>query len=125
MRSLSIGAALAATWILGAACHVSKQPQPAPERTNTAAAASSCDATVAPPGAMFPSNFDYPQTESTIKGWPNGHRQRLHAYCVFAGLNYPWMPSTPTWSTWKTTSQIFQYQYNPWPLQVAGPVPEG
>lgn len=125
MRSLSIGAALAATWILGAACHVSKQPQPAPERTNTAAAASSCDATVAPPGAMFPSNFDYPQPESTIQGWPNGHRQRLHAYCLFAGLNYPWMPSTPTWRTWKTTSQIFQYQYNPWPLQVAGPVPEG
>jgi len=117
MRPLSYAVVITVTLAVVSSCRTSQQQQTgrALFRSTKVAASTSCDATVAPPGMMFPSNFDYPQSESTIHGWPNGHRQRLHAYCLFAGLNYPWMPSTPTWQTWKTTTQAFLYQYNQWP----------
>ncbi len=123
MRSLVCAVAVAALFV--SACRMS-QPRTAPEAAP--AAASTCGALVAPPGAMFPSNFDYPQPEATVQGWVqnrDGSRERLHAYCLFAGLNYPWTPSTPAWRTWQTTTQAFPYQYNPWLATNAAQAPVG
>jgi hypothetical protein len=40
---------------------------------------------------------------------------RLHGWCVFAGLNQVSQPNGPLlWQNWKTSTQAFPYQYNPW-----------
>jgi hypothetical protein len=118
------GFALAATlaFILPA-CHVS-QPAPAPvPSTDTRvrlATPTSCDNRMMPPGMQFPQGFDYPQTSTTVQGWVNnpkgdGGRTRLHAYCVFWGLNQPVRGSDiPIWRTWGTATQAFPNQYNTW-----------
>ena len=132
MRSLLCAVAIGIMAAVSA-CRVSQQPDAVPEAVAAPSAqkvadTSTCDATVAPPGAMFPSNFDYPQSEATIQSWVqtrDGDRQRLHAYCVFAGLNYWWTPSTPTWRAWQTTTQAFPYQYNPWPSEAGGKAASG
>jgi hypothetical protein len=40
---------------------------------------------------------------------------RLHGWCLFAGLNQVSEPNGPLyWQSWKTSTQAFPYQYNPW-----------
>lgn len=79
-------------------------------------AVTTCDTTtVPPPGSNFPKGFDYPQP---VQNWVTpgmGGRARLHAWCLFAGLNQQDNPNAPLlWQTWKTSTQAFPYQYNPW-----------
>lgn len=91
-----------------------------------AAAAGSCDSLTPPANAQFPANFDYPQTATTIQNWVqsrNGSRTRLHAYCLFAGLNQLASGSMPTWRTWGTSTQAFPNQYNPWKSTAAAGAP--
>jgi hypothetical protein len=75
---------------------------------------------VPPLGAQFPAGFDYPQKSTTVQSWVlnpqgDGGRTRLHAYCLFWGLNQP-VPGldVPTWRTWGTATQAFPNQYNKW-----------
>ena len=80
------------------------------------AAVTACDTTTTPPPASnFPKGFDYPQQ---VQGWVhqgNGDRMRLHGWCLFAGLNQVSTPNGPLlWQNWKTSTQAFPYQYNPW-----------
>jgi hypothetical protein len=75
-----------------------------------------CDTTTTPPAdSNFPKGFDYPQD---VQGWVHqqgGDRMRLHAWCLFAGLNQVSKPNGPfNWQRWKTSTQAFPYQYNPW-----------
>jgi len=122
LRGLAIAVTLALVLL---ACHVS-QPSPTPAPTPSTDTRikldtpSSCDNLTPPSGSQFPSGFDYPQTSATVQSWvdnPNGDggRTRLHAYCVFAGLNQivPGL-GVPTWRAWGTSTQAFPYQYNPW-----------
>ena len=45
----------------------------------------------------------------------DGDRMRLHAWCLFAGLNQSSRPNGPLlWQNWKTSTQAFINQYNPW-----------
>jgi hypothetical protein len=81
-----------------------------------AIAPTACDTTTTPPpDSNFPKGFDYPQQ---VQGWVkngNGDRMRLHAWCLFAGLNQVSKPNGPLlWQSWKTSTQAFPYQYNPW-----------
>ncbi len=93
-------------------------------------AVTTCDTTSVPyPGSNFPKGFDYPQQ---VQNWVTpgmGGRVRLHAWCLFAGLNLQAKPNGPLlWQTWKTTTQAFPYQYNPWKGGVGGqeqPLPKG
>ncbi|HWZ45782.1 MAG TPA: hypothetical protein VNW97_20075 [Candidatus Saccharimonadales bacterium] len=40
---------------------------------------------------------------------------RLHGWCLFAGLNRVLVPNGQLhWQRWKTSTQAFPYQYNPW-----------
>jgi hypothetical protein len=86
------------------------------------AAVTNCDtATIPPPDSSFPRGFDYPQSAQTIEGWvqaktpPQGERMRLHAWCIFAGLNQSGTSTGPLlWQKWPTSTQAFRYQYNPW-----------
>jgi hypothetical protein len=40
---------------------------------------------------------------------------RLHGWCLFAGLNQVSKPNGPLhWQSWKTSTQAFPNQYNPW-----------
>jgi len=90
-----------------------------PKRSKVHAVASAtCDNLSVPPGAQFPTGFDYPQTAKTLLAWVSsrgGDRQRLHAYCIFAGLNQPLGGSSvPVWRSWQTATQAFPWEYNPW-----------
>jgi len=103
------------------ACGMWRHPVSGPPATESAGveAAGSCGSPVVPPDAQFPPGFDYPQTSTAVHAqWSTnggGHRARLHAYCLFAGLNVTALPlNIPTWRTWKTSSQAFATQYNPW-----------
>lgn len=129
MRSLH---ALAATAVIAVvlACNQSEQPQAAKPAakasTDThkvhAVAAGTCDNLTPPTGSQFPAGFDYPQSPSTVASWITnrlGDRQRLHAYCVFAGLNQPSSGAT-VWRTWATATQAFPWEYNPWQGAGAG-----
>jgi len=80
------------------------------------AAATTCDTTTTPPpDSNFPKGFDYPQQVQAWVQTGNGERMRLHGWCVFAGLNQVLKPNGPLhWQTWKTSTQAFPYQYNPW-----------
>lgn len=77
-----------------------------------------CDNLTPPANAQFPAGFDYPQPSSTVVSWVqnrDGDRQRLHAYCVFAGLNQIAQGSNvQVWRTWGTSTQAFPWQYNKW-----------
>jgi len=107
------------------ACHVSQPsptaaPTPSTDTRIKLDTPSSCDNLTPPSGSQFPSGFDYPQTSATVQSWVNnpngdGGRTRLHAYCVFAGLNQivPGL-GVPTWRSWGTSTQAFPNQYNPW-----------
>lgn len=125
MRPFLCAVAITTALAVVSACRVSRQPRTTPARNNQVAAATECDRISTPSVLGFPKYFDYPQSESSIHNWSNGHRQRLHAYCLFAGLNYPLVDSKPTWRTWETTSQLFYYQYNPWPTSSTGQAAEG
>lgn len=119
VRSISVAATLA----MLLACGVTQQQQqPATQDTvltstqpaQPPTAAMSCDNITPPAASQMPAGFDYPQSSTTVSGWVssrNGDRQRLHAWCVFAGLN---QGTTPTWRKWGTSTQAFPYQYNPW-----------
>ncbi|HEY4679211.1 MAG TPA: hypothetical protein VIJ01_18740 [Candidatus Angelobacter sp.] len=78
--------------------------------------AATCDTTtVPPPDSNFPKGFDYPQQVQSWVQTGNGERMRLHGWCLFAGLNTASKPNGPLhWQTWKTSTQAFPYQYNPW-----------
>jgi hypothetical protein len=80
------------------------------------AAATTCDTTTTPPpDSNFPKGFDYPQQVQAWVQTGNGERMRLHGWCLFAGLNQVFKPNGPLhWQTWKTSTQAFPYQYNPW-----------
>jgi hypothetical protein len=93
-----------------------------------AALPSSCDtlATPPPPDSNFPSGFDYPQNVNIWVQNGDGHRIRFHAWCLFIGLNQPSKPQTNApfiWQTWKTSTQAFPYQYNPWKTRVGEALP--
>jgi hypothetical protein len=85
-----------------------------------------CDKTTTPPpDSSFPKGFDYPQSAQTVESWvttpAQGDRMRLHAWCLFAGLNLSGGPNGPLhWQKWKTSTQAFPYQYNPWKGGVGG-----
>jgi hypothetical protein len=90
-----------------------------------AADVTTCDTTTTPPpDSNFPKGFDYPQTAQTIQKWVQpgmGDRMRLHGWCVFAGLNKVSTPNGPLlWQSWKTSTQAFPYQYNPWKGSLVG-----
>ncbi|HEY7403048.1 MAG TPA: hypothetical protein VIB39_05975 [Candidatus Angelobacter sp.] len=94
----------------------SKPRPPQSVKHAPAAGASGCDTTTTPPPeSSFPKGFDYPEQ---VQGWvypTNGDRMRLHGWCLFAGLNQVSQPNGPLlWQNWKTSTQAFQYQYNPW-----------
>jgi hypothetical protein len=114
LRSISVFATLALTL----SCGVTQQQPALPTVTPAPAAdtaASSCDNLTPLPESQMPAGFDYPQTSTTVSGWVSarsGNRQRLHAWCVFAGLNQGW--PAPTWRKWGTSTDAFPYQYNPW-----------
>jgi hypothetical protein len=87
-----------------------------PRSVKHAAANLACDTnTTPPPDSNFPKGFDYPQN---VQSWVQpykGDRVRLHAWCVFAGLNLVSRPNGPLlWQGWKTSTQAFPFQYNPW-----------
>jgi hypothetical protein len=84
-----------------------------------ALAAANCDTTTTPPpDSSFPRGFDYPQQAQQVQNWVqqgDGDRMRLHGWCLFAGLNQSATPTGPLyWQRWKTSTQAFPYQYNPW-----------
>lgn len=134
MRPFVRGFAVFAMLTTFAACRVVQHPPAAPAPSTASGAkktatATSCDNLVAPPDSQFPANFDYPQSSATVQGWVqsrDGHRERVHAYCLFAGLNQPAQGSSvPVWRTWLTSTQAFPNQYNPWPPQAAAKGSEG
>lgn len=71
-----------------------------------------------PPAAALCGNAgspiqDYPCSPTTVAGWVqnrDGHRQRNHAWYLFAGLNQP-AQSTLLWRTWPTSTQAFPGQF--------------
>jgi hypothetical protein len=81
-----------------------------------AAAVTGCDTTTTPPpDSNFPKGFDYPQQVQSWVQQRDGDRMRLHGWCLFAGLNQASKPNGPlNWQRWKTSTQAFPYQYNPW-----------
>src|SRR5262249_34530340 len=90
-------------------------------------AVTTCDmTTVPPPGSNFPKGYDYPQQ---VQQWVTpgmGGRVRLHGWCLFAGLNLQSTPNGPLlWQNWKTSTQAFPYQYNPWKGVGAAALPHG
>lgn len=137
MRLLLCGLVVVTVAII-AACRVAQQPPqaasaaaaPTPTAVSAARKAAeptNCETLTPNSDSQFPANFDYPQAGTTIQTWVKerrGGRERLHAYCVFAGLNQLWQgTATPTWATWKTSTQAFPNQYNPWPLQTSTNTP--
>lgn len=76
-----------------------------------------CDVnTTPPPESGFPKGFDYPQQVQSWVHSGGGSRMRLHAWCLFAGLNQQSQPGGPLlWQSWKTSTQAFPFQHNPWP----------
>lgn len=81
-----------------------------------AATTNICDTgTVPSPDSNFPKGFDYPQQVQPWVKSGNGGRMRLHSWCLFAGLNQP-APSGQgfVWQSWKTSTQAFPFQGNPW-----------
>jgi hypothetical protein len=126
MRSLLRAVAVVAVVVMILACHLSRQKQPqaapAPERRAHAPAASgplsACEHGFTMSGTGVPPGFDYPQADGTVAKWVkdpprDGHRQRGHAYCLFAGLNQPVM-GVPAWRRFETATQAFPFQYNLW-----------
>ncbi len=97
-------------------------PPPAAETPPAPAAALACDtATTPPPDSNFPAGFDYPQQTASWVTAREGDRMRTHGWCLFAGLNQQAQANAEfNWQAWKTSTQVFPYQYNPWPLQGGG-----
>jgi hypothetical protein len=90
-----------------------------------------CDRNTTPPSdSNFPKGFDYPKNQDVPTWVQNrkGHRIRVHAWCLFAGLNQHTNPSDPNspfnWQTWKTSTQAFPFQYNPWKSVVGEALPK-
>ena len=109
------GFALAATLVTIVACSMMNPSKPA-RPARAADMATECEKMVPPLETEFPANFDFPQNGTKIKNWliPGmGGRTRLHAYCVFAGLQQD-APNFPVWRMWKTASQALPLQYNTW-----------
>ena len=73
---------------------------------------------------------DYPCSAATVEGWVSnrqGHRQRNHAWYLFAGLNQP-ANGTFLWRTWPTSTQAFPGQFGAAPGEgsahlALGPLP--
>ena len=109
------------TFSAGAACGPRK---PTPSVGGGAPqAALACDAQVIPPPqSQFPPGYDYPQATQPWVDQRQGDRTRLHAWCLFAGLNSTAVGTTkPVWKTWGNSTQAFPLQYNPWPASTPGP----
>jgi hypothetical protein len=89
-----------------------------------APAVANCDTTTTPPPASnFPKGFDYPEPVQNWVQQNDGDRMRLHGWCLFAGLNLVSKPNGPLlWQNWKTSTQAFPYQYNPWKKSIGGAV---
>lgn len=121
MKRFVIAAALAMVF----ACRVSQDPATAPVPPGDSAGAgadpTTCETLQPPMDWQFPAGFDYPQSQQTVTNWakgPNtGRRTRLHAYCLFAGLNQPVLVRNqimPVCRSWGTSSQAVPNQFNPW-----------
>lgn len=60
---------------------------------------------------------DFPCTAATVEGWVDsrgpdgGHRERMHAWYLFAGLNQPQGDSF-LWHNWPTSTQTFPGQFD-------------
>lgn len=106
--------------------------RPAEQKSTSAPAASSttpagvCDVnTTPPPDSNFPKGFDYPQNVQPWVQSRKGHLIRTHSWCLFAGLHQQSQPNGPfVWQNWKTSTQAFPYQYNPWLAKSGEPVPK-
>ena len=92
-----------------------RKPRPPKSVPHALAAGAGCDTTTTPPPASnFPKGFDYPQQVQPWVQPGNGDRMRLHGWCLFAGLNQTRSDGSLLWQGWKTSTQAFPYQYNPW-----------
>jgi hypothetical protein len=87
-----------------------------PEPRKKQATASLCDMNTTPPAdSNFPKGFDYPQAVAPWVQSGGGARMRLHAWCLFAGVNQTTRPNGPfLWQGWNTSTQAFPNQHNPW-----------
>jgi len=98
-----------------AACSQADMAAKSPGARRTVAALACDTTTTPPPDSNFPRGFDYPQN---VRAWVqtrDGDRTRLHAWCLFAGLNQTTRANGPLlWQSWKTSTQAFINQYNPW-----------
>lgn len=93
----------------------SSKPRPPKSVSHALAAGAGCDTTTTPPpDSNFPKGFDYPQQVQPWVKPENGDRMRLHGWCLFAGLNQIQPDGSLLWQNWKTSTQAFPFQYNPW-----------
>jgi hypothetical protein len=111
---VQVAASTLATLAL-ASCGSAPTPSPLPAKP-IAQAALTCDGSTSPaPQSQFPPGYDYPQATQAWDGSGNGGRVRLHAWCVFAGLNsIAPGTQTPVWQTWGNSTNAFPLQNNPW-----------
>jgi len=93
-----------------------KKPKPPRSIEHALAADATCDAApTPPPNSNFPKGYDYPEpVQNWVQTGQSGDRMRLHGWCLFAGLNLYQPNGGLLWQNWKTSTQAFPYQYNPW-----------
>jgi hypothetical protein len=113
---LQIRTALLALACLSICCGQPVTQSKAHSTVTKAPAVTACvTTTTPPPDSNFPKGFDYPQQVQSWVQQRDGDRMRLHGWCLFAGLNQVSEPNGPLyWQSWKTSTQAFPYQYNPW-----------